>query len=289
MENRIVFIAVIAVFIGLAMQSTLFTVKEYERAIKFRFGEFVGDEITPGLHWKLPIINTVQKYDMRIQTMDSDPEGFLTENNQELVIDSFVKWRIADIKQYFVSVSGRSDLTETRLAQQVNSSLRSEVGKRSIADVVAGERAIIMDVVQKAIAEESAKFGVEVVDVRLKRVDYANEIRDSVFRDMESERNVLVQQRESTGRKVAEEIRAVADATAVVTVAEAERESNILRGEGEAESTRIYAEAFGADQEFYELYRSLEAYKQTFQNSGDIMVIEPDSEFFKYFKQAEAQ
>lgn len=289
MENRIVFIAAIVAVVVLSLQSTLFTVKEYERAIKFKFGEFVGDEIPPGLHWKWPIVNTVQKYDMRIQTMDSDPEGFLTENNQELVIDSFVKWRIADIKQYFVSVSGRSDLTETRLAQQVNSSLRSEVGKRSIADVVAGERAIIMDVVQKSIAEESAKFGVEVVDVRLKRVDYANEIRDSVFRDMESERNVLVQQRESTGRKVAEEIRAIADATAVVTVANAEKESNILRGEGEAESTRIYAEAFGADQEFYELYRSLEAYKQTFQNSGDIMVIEPDSEFFKYFKQADAQ
>ncbi|MCL4156173.1 UNVERIFIED_CONTAM: hypothetical protein GTU68_033956 [Idotea baltica] len=178
---------------------------------------------------------------MRIQTMDSDPEGFLTENNQELVIDSFVKWRIADIKQYFVSVSGRSDLTETRLAQQVNSSLRSEVGKRSIADVVAGERAIIMDVVQKSIAEESAKFGVEVVDVRLKRVDYANEIRDSVFRDMESERNVLVQQRESTGRKVAEEIRAIADATAVVTVADAARQSNILRGEGDAEASKSNA------------------------------------------------
>ena len=142
-----------------------------------------------------------------------------------------------------------------------------------------------MDVVQKAIHEESTKFGVEVIDVRLKRVDYADEIRDSVFRDMESERNVLVQNRESTGKKVAEEIRAKADATRVVTIADAERRSNILRGEGDAEATRIYAQAYGKDTEFYSLYRSLEAYKNTFNNSGDVMVIEPDSEFFQYFKQ----
>ena len=286
MEIRIVFVAIIVAVIGFSLQSTLFTVKEYERAIKFKFGEFVGDEIGPGLHWKLPIVNTVQKYDMRIQTMDSDPEGFLTENNQELVIDSFVKWRIKDIKQYIVSVSGRTQIAETRLAQQVNSSLRSEVGKRSIAEVVAGDRAVIMSVVQKAIASESEKFGVEVIDVRMKRVDYADEIRASVFRDMESERNVLVQQKESTGKKVAEEIRAKADATRVVTIAEADKTSNILRGEGEGEATRIYAEAYGADREFYELYRSLEAYKKTFGGGGDVMVLEPDSEFFKYFKKA---
>ena len=286
MENRIMTLAGVIALVAVALQSTLFTVKEYERGVMFKFGEFQGEEILPGLNWKLPFVNTIQKYDVRIQTMDSDPEGFLTKNNQELIIDSFVKWRIKDIRQYFVSVSGRADLAEQRLAQQVNSSLRSEVGKRSISEVVAGDRAIIMDVVQKAIAIESEKFGVEVIDVRLKRVDYADEIRASVFRDMESERNVLVQQKESTGKKIAEEIRAKADATSVVTVAEAEKQSNIIRGEGEAEATRIYAEAFGQDTEFYELYRSLDAYKNTFNNGGDVMVIEPDSEFFKYFKQS---
>lgn len=284
MENRIMVLAVLVALVAIGVQSTLFTVKQYERAVMFKFGEFQGDEIEPGLNWKLPLVNEIKKFDMRIQTMDSDAEGFLTKNNQELVIDSFVKWRISDIKQYIVSVSGRVDIAETRLAQQVNSSLRSEVGKRSIAEVVAGDRAVIMDVVQKAIDLESAKFGVEVIDVRLKRVDYADEIRDSVFRDMESERNVLVQQKESTGKKIAEEIRAKADATRVVEIANAERDSNILRGEGDAEATRIYAEAFGADIEFYEYYRSLEAYKRTFNNGGDIMVIEPDSQFFKYFK-----
>ena len=285
MENKLFGIAAIAVVVGFLLQETLFSVKEYERAIMFKFGEFVGDEIGPGLHWKAPFVNTVKKYDVRIQTMDSDPEGFLTKNNQELVIDSFVKWRIRDIKQYFVSVQGLARVAETRLAQQVNSSLRGEVGKRSIADVVAGDRAVIMDVVQKGIAEESEKFGVEVIDVRLKRVDYADEIRASVFLDMESERNVLVQQKESTGKKIAEEIKAKADATAVVTVAEADKQSNIIRGQGDAEATRIYAEAYGKDTEFYELYRSLQAYRSTFNNSGDVMVIEPDSEFFKYFKQ----
>ena len=285
MENRLFGIVAIAVLVGFILQETLFSVKEYERAVKFKFGEFVGDEIGPGLHFKVPFINTIQKYDVRIQTMDSDPEGFLTKDNQELVIDSFVKWRIRNIKQYFVSVQGRAQVAETRLAQQVNSSLRSEVGKRSIADVVAGDRAMIMNVVQKGIAEESEKFGVEVIDVRLKRVDYADEIRASVFRDMESERNVLVQKKESTGKKIAEEIKAKADATAVVTVAEAEKKSNILRGQGDAEATKIYAEAYGRDTEFYELYRSLQAYRSTFSNGGDVMVIEPDSEFFKYFKQ----
>jgi len=285
MDNRLGVLAVLVALIAVLAYSTLFTVKQYERAVKFRFGEFDGDAIGAGLNWKIPILNTVQKFDMRIQTMDSDPEGFFTKNNQELVIDSFVKWRIRDIKQYYVSVSGSASIAETRLAQQVNSSLRSEVGKRSISDVVAGDRAVIMDVVQKAIDEESTKFGVEVIDVRLKRVDYADEIRASVFSDMESERNVLVQQKESTGKKIAEEIRAKADATRIVTIADAERQSNILRGEGDAEATRIYANAYGEDTEFYSLYRSLEAYKNTFGNSGDVMVIEPDSEFFQYFKQ----
>lgn len=285
MQNKLSLLVILVGIVAVAAFSSLFTVKQYERGVKFRFGEFVGGDIDPGLNWKIPILNTVQKFDMRIQTMDSDPEGFFTKNNQELVIDSFVKWRIRDIKQYYVSVSGRSDIAETRLAQQVNSSLRSEVGKRSISEVVAGDRAVIMDVVQKAIDEESTKFGVEVIDVRLKRVDYADEIRDSVFRDMESERNVLVQQKESTGKKIAEEIQAKADATKVVTIADAERQSNILRGEGDAEATRIYAQAYGEDTEFYSLYRSLEAYKNTFNSNGDIMVIEPDSEFFQYFKQ----
>ncbi|MDG1905211.1 MAG: protease modulator HflC [Arenicella sp.] len=285
MENRMMFIAALVALAIVALQSTLFTVKEYERAVLFQFGEFVSEELEPGLHFKLPMINTVRKFDLRIQTMDSEAEGFLTENNQELVIDSFVKWRIRDIKQYIVAVAGRSDVAESRLAQQVNSSLRNEVGKRSISEVVAGDRAVIMNVVQKAIDEESSKFGVEVIDVRLKRVDYADKIRESVFLDMESERNVLVQQKESTGQKIAEEIRAKADATRVVTIADAERDSNIMRGEGDATATRIYAEAYGRDAEFYELYRSLEAYKQTFASEGDIMVIEPDSEFFKYFKQ----
>ena len=284
METRLFALAVIGIVTALILQGSLFTVKEYERAVKFKFGEFVGEEIEPGLNFKLPLVNTIQTFDTRIQTMDSDAEGFLTKNNQELLIDSFVKWRIRDIKQYVVSVRGRADIAETRLSQQVNSSLRSEVGKRSISEVVAGDRAVIMDVVQKAIDAESEKFGVEVIDVRLKRVDYANEIRDSVFRDMESERNVLVQQKESTGKKIAEEIRAKAEAERVVTIANAQRDANIIRGNGEAEATRIYAEAYGNDAEFYEFYRSLEAYRGTFNNNGDVMIIEPNSEFFQYFK-----
>jgi len=261
METRLISLAIIGAIIAIIMQGTFFTVKEYERAVKFQFGEFVGEEIEAGLNTKWPIFNT-----------------------QDLVIDSFVKWRIRDIKQYFKAVNGQARIAETRLSQQVNSSLRSEVGKRSISEVVAGDRAVIMDVVQKAIDTESEKFGVEVIDVRLKRVDYADEIRESVFLDMKSERNVLVQQKQSTGKKIAEEIRAKAEAMKLVTIANAERDANILRGSGDAEATRIYAEAYGADADFYEFYRSLEAYKQTFNKNGDVMIIEPDSEFFQYFK-----
>ena len=285
METRVLQIAIIGVLLAILLQATLFTVKEYQRAVKFYFGEFDGEEIEPGLNFKWPLVNEIRKFDMRIQTMDSSPENFLTKNNQDLVIDSFVKWRIRDIKQFYKSVNGDPRVAEIRLAQQVNSSLRSEVGKRSISEVVAGDRAIIMDVVQKAIDAESEKFGVEVVDVRLKRVDYADEIRDAVFQDMKSEREVLVQQKQSTGKKVAEEIRAKAEATSLVTIANAERDANIIRGQGEAESTRIYAEAYGKDSEFYEFYRSLQAYKSTFKKEGDVMIIEPDSEFFQYFKQ----
>lgn len=285
MERKLFISVILVVAFVFIAQATLFTVKEYERAVKFKFGEFSGEELTPGLNFKIPFVNTIRKYDLRIRTMDSEAERFLTKNNQTLLIDSFVKWRIRDIKQYFVSVRGNTQVAETRLAQQVNSSLRSEVGKRSISEVVAGDRARIMDVVQKAIDVASEKFGVEVIDVRLKRVDYSDEIRDSVFRDMESERNVLVQQKESTGKKIAEEIRAKADATSVVTVAQAREKANVIRGDGDAQATKIYADAFGKDFEFYELYRSLEAYKNTFNNNGDVMVIEPDSEFFKFFKQ----
>jgi len=285
MERKLFALGILVAALVFIAQATLFTVKEYERAVKFKFGEFAGEELTAGLNYKIPFVNTVRKFDVRIRTMDSDAERFLTKNNQTLVIDSFVKWRVRDIKKYFVAVRGNTQVAETRLAQQVNSSLRSEVGKRSISEVVAGDRAVIMDVVQKAIHLESEKFGVEVIDVRMKRVDYSDEIRESVFRDMESERNVLVQQKESTGKKVAEEIRAKADATAIVTVAEAQKEANIVRGDGDAQATKIYADAFGKDQGFYELYRSLEAYKKTFSNNGDVMVIEPDSEFFKFFKQ----
>jgi len=284
METRVISLAVIGIIAAIILQGSLFTVKEYERAVKFKFGEFVGEEIEPGLNFKWPLVNTVQKFDMRIQTMDSEPEGFLTKNNQDLVIDSFVKWRIRDIKQYVISVRGNARNAETRLSQQVNSSLRSEVGKRSISEVVAGERAVIMDVVQKAILEESEKFGVEVIDVRLKRVDYADTIRDSVFEDMKSERNVLVQQKKSTGKKVAEEIRAKAEAKSIVTIANAKRDANIVRGQGDAQATRIYAQAYGQDSDFYGFYRSLEAYKSTFNGAGDVMILEPDSEFFQYFK-----
>ena len=278
---------VIALVISIVVfASTVFTVNEWERGLKFQFGEFSGEELQPGINFKMPLVNTIQTYDVRIQTMDRSPERFITVNKEELLVDSFVKWRIKDLQTYFKSVKTRAN-AENRLEQKINNSLKAQIAKRSIADVVAGDRIEIMNVVQAAIVEEAVSIGVEVVDVRLKRVDYANEIRDSVFRDMESERNVLVQQKESTGEKIAEEIRAKAEAKRLVMVANAERDSNILRGEGDALATSIYAQAYGKDPEFYGMYRSLNAYKSTFSGKNDVLLIKPDSDFFKYFNSPE--
>ena len=271
--------------LALVLANSLFYVYEWERAIKFRFGEFISDEIEPGLRFKWPVINTVQKFDMRIRSMDEQPERFQTVRKEELVVDSFAKWRISDLKQYYTSVRGSSEIAENRLSQRVNSSLRAEVAKRTIPDVIAGDRAQIMDIVQKAINEEARSIGVDVIDVRLKRVDLADEIRGKLFERMNSERARIAAQYRANGEQEAEEIRAEADRTSQVTVAQATKRSEELRGEGDAIATKVYADAYGQDEEFYAFYRSLNAYRTTFQEGGDLMVLEPDSEFFKYFNQ----
>ena len=278
-------VLVVLAFVGFVASNSLFFVYEWERALKFRFGEFVGEEMQPGLRFMIPWVNTVEKFDMRIQTMDERAELFQTINKEDLMVDSFAKWKVSDLKQYYTSVRGNPSVAQNRLSQNVNSSLRSEVAKRTIPEVIAGDRAEIMDIVQSAINEEARAIGVDVIDVRLKRVDLADEIRGELFARMESERARIGAEKRATGENEAEQIRADADRLRAITLATAQKYGDETRGEGDATATRIYAEAYGEDEEFYSFYRSLGAYQSTFERGGDLMVLDPRSEFFKYFNQ----
>lgn len=278
----------VALIIALAVVffvSTVFTVNQWERGLKFKFGEFSGEEIQPGLNFKLPLINTIQTYDVRIQTMDRAPERFITVNKEELLVDSFVKWKIKDLQTYFKTVKFRA-AAENRLEQKINNSLKAQIAKRTIADVVAGDRVEIMKLVQEAIVEEAVSIGIEVVDVRLKRVDLADQIQSNVYERMRSERQRIANEYRATGNEKAIAIRANADRTEVELVAEAEKKAQLTRGDADASATKIYADAFGKDAEFYEFYRSLNAYKQTFNSSGDLIILDPNSDFFKHFNSA---
>jgi membrane protease subunit HflC len=285
MNNKLLATFIVVAAVLVALFNTAYFVYQWETAIKFRFGEFVGEPIEPGLRFKIPVVNTVSKFDMRIQTLDAQPAAYYTVNKEQLLVDSFVKWRIRDIKQYQVAVRGDEARAENRLSQKVNNSLRDEVAKRTISQVVSGEhRGQIMRVVQQAVNEEAKSIGVEVVDVRLKRVDLVDSIRSNVYRRMETERIRIANEKRAEGVEASEKIRADAERQTQILVAEAMRESEETRGSGDAVATRVYAEAYGQDEEFYALYRSLNAYKNTFGSTGDLMVLEPDSEFFKYFK-----
>lgn len=282
-SDKILMSIVIILFISIiAFASTVFTVKEWERGLKFQFGEFSGEELQPGLNFKMPLVNTIKTYDIRIQTMDRSPERFITVNKEELLVDSFVKWHIKDLQVYFKSVKNRAN-AENRLEQKINNSLKAQIAKRTIADVVAGDRIEIMKVVQAAVAEEAVSIGVEVVDVRLKRVDLADQIQSNVYERMRSERQRIANEYRAEGNEQAIEIKANADREKVELVAEAEKKAQLTRGDADATATKIYADSFGQDQAFYEFYRSLGAYKNTFNSSGDLIILDPNSDFFKHF------
>lgn len=279
LKSILLILAVAAAVIGV---TSIYTVYEWERALKFQFGEFSGEEIQPGINFKLPIINTIEKYDIRIQTMDREPERFITVNKEELLVDSFVKWKIKDLQKYFKTVKNRSK-AENRLAQKINNSLKEQIAKRTIGDVVAGDRIEIMNIVQRAIDAEADSIGVEVIDVRLKRVDLADEIQDTVFNRMRSERQRIANEYRATGNEKAIAIRANADRQKIELVAEAEKKAQIARGEADALATKIFADSFGQDTNFYEFYRSLNAYKTTFNSAQDLIILDPESDFFQHF------
>jgi membrane protease subunit HflC len=278
-----ILIAAIVLVVLLAL--SMFVVDQRQDAIVFQLGEVVSVKTEPGLYFKIPLLQNVRYFDSRIQTMDSDePERFITAEKKNVMVDSFVKWRIADVKQYYISVGGDEERAQTRLTQTVNALMRAEFGKRTINEVVSGEREQIMQVLRTKADLDARKIGVEVLDARLKRVDFPPEISDSVYRRMDAERKRVANELRATGFAESEKIRADADRQREVILADAFRDAQKIKGEGDARATSIYAAAFGRNSEFYSFYRSLDAYKQSFKSKSDVMVLDPSSAFFKYLK-----
>ena len=279
-------VALVAVVAALVFSSAYY-VDEREKAIVFKFGEIIKSDVEPGLHWKVPFINNVQYFDARVQTMDADPESYLTVEKKNLIVDSFVKWRIQDVHQYYTRLKGSKANARSRLSQQVNDSLRQQFGRRNVQAVISGDRAEIMENVRDEMNETAANLGIDIIDVRLKRVDLDPAISEQVYQRMTAERQRVAKELRAQGEEAAEKIRADADRQRQILLANAERDAEIIRGEGDAAATASYAESFGQDQEFYNLYRSLNAYRDSFNSKQDLMIVDPSSEFFRYFKQSQ--
>lgn len=274
-------VAVVLVILG----ASIFTVDQRQHAIIFQLGEVRDVIAEPGLYFKWPMIQNVRYFDKRILTLDSsEPERFITSEKKNVLVDSFVKWKIVDPKLYYVSVAGDEARAKTRLSQTVNAGLREEFGKRTVHDVVSGERDKIMEQMREKADLDARKIGVQIVDVRVKRVDLPTEVSESVYRRMEAERKRVANELRSEGSAEAEKIRADADKQREVIVAEAYREAQQLKGEGDAKAAATYAQAFNQNPEFYTFYRSLEAYRNSFKSKSDVIVVEPNSDFFKYMK-----
>ena len=275
------------VVVAILASLCVFTVDQRQSAIVFQLGEIKEIIDSPGLHFKWPLIQNVRRFDARVLSLDTkDSERFLTSEKKNVKVDYFVKWRIVNTKQYYISVGGDEGRAVTRLSQTVNAGLREEFGKRTIHDVVSGERDKIMQILRGKADFDARKIGVQILDVRLLRVDLPDEVSESVYRRMEAERKRVANELRSQGSADAEKIRANADRQRDVIIAEAYKEAQRLRGEGDAKASAVYAQAFGQNAEFYSFYRSLEAYRQSFRSKSDILILDPNSEFFKYFKGA---
>ncbi len=269
----------------LLLSLSAFTVDQREYALVFRLGEIVSVKKEPGLYFKVPMLDNVRYFDNRILTLNwEEPDRFLTSEKKNVLVDSFVKWRIVDPAKYYVSVKGDELAAERRLSQTVNAGLRDEFGKRTIHDVVSGERSQIMEILRQSADKESRQMGIQVLDVRLKRVDLPQEVSESVYQRMEAERKRVANELRSQGAGAAEKIRADADRQREVIIAEAYREAQNIKGQGDAKAAEIYAQAYGKNPEFYAFYRSLEAYRNSFKSKSDVLVLEPNSDFFKYLR-----
>ncbi len=280
----------VALLVALVVLSgSMFTVDQRQNALVFQLGEVVGVKTKPGLYWKLPLVQNVRYFDTRILTLDAtDPERFITSEKKNVLVDAFIKWRVIDAKQFYVSVGGDEMRAQIRLNQTVNDGLRAEFGKRTINDVVSGSRDEIMNIIRAKADSDARKIGVQVVDVRIKRVDLPETVSENVYRRMEAERKQVANELRSTGAAEAEKIKADADKQKEVIVAEAYRDAQQVKGEGDARATAVYAAAFGKNPEFYAFYRSMQAYRESFRSKSDVMVLDPSADFFKYMKNPRA-
>jgi membrane protease subunit HflC len=283
-NNSAMLIAVLLVALVIASLS-VFVVDQRQSAIVLRLGTIAKVVEQPGLNFKIPVIDSVRYFDRRILTIDApEPERFQTSEKKNVLVDSFVKWRIVDVRQYFISVQGNEAAAVNRLSQTINSSLRSEFGARTVNEVISGEREKIVQVMRERADADARAIGVEVIDVRIKRVDFPPEVSESVYRRMEAERKRVANELRSTGSAEGEKIRADADRQREIILAEAFRDAQRVKGEGDAKASVLYTSAFQSNAEFFAFYRSLEAYKQSFAGRNNVFVIEPNSEFFRYFR-----
>ena len=285
MNGRTLFVVMLAAVVLLVASNSLYVVRETERGVLLKFGEVVNPNLAPGIHVKVPFVNSVRKFDGRVLTLDSQPERFFTQEQKALIIDSYAKFRIADTATFYKATSGDESRAGVLLAQRINDGLRNQVASRTIQEVVSGERDQLMENITREIDEVARiELGVEMVDIRVKQIDLPPEVSESVFRRMNAEREKEARERRSQGKELAEGIRAAADREVTVIAANAYREAEQIRGEGDAQATGIYADSFGMDPEFYSFTRSLRAYQDAFSGSGDMLLLQPDSEFFRYLK-----
>ena len=283
MKRSSIIISALSLIAVIIISQSIYVVSEIERAVKLRFGEIVEFDVQPGLHFKWPIVNSVKYFDGRILTLDAVPQRYLTSEKKALMVDSFIKWRIKDVAKYFTTTGGDEERAKRLLSQRVDTGLRNEFGIRTVKEVVSGERDQLMNSLAASldtIAQQ--ELGVEVIDLRVKKIDLPFEVSDSVYNRMRTERERLARELRAQGNEVAEKIRATADKDKTIILADAYREAEETRGSGDAKATATYAEAYTKDPEFYDFTRSLKAYQSTFESKGDILIIDPDSDFFKY-------
>ena len=288
MSNKSMFGLILALVVLAVGWNSFFIVSQTERGLVLQFGKVVRDDVPPGLHFKLPFVQEAKLFDGRLLTLDTTTQRYLTLEKKALMVDSFAKWRIANVQRYYTATSGMRSIAEERLSRQLESGQRNEVARRTLHEVVAGERDQLMADITAELNESARReLGIEVVDVRVKGMDLPREVNRSVFERMSSARERAAREHRAKGRELAEGIRADADRQHRVILAEAFREAEEIRGQGDAEAAAIYAEAYNKDAEFYSFYRSLQAYRESFSSKSDVLVLDPQSEFFRFFQGAQ--
>ncbi|MDO9319268.1 MAG: protease modulator HflC [Gammaproteobacteria bacterium] len=288
MKNMMAGLIVFLLIVG--GSNSMFVVKETERAILLRFGTVERADLEPGLHFKMPWVNTVRKFDARVLTVTADAQRYLTLEQKALVVDSFAKWRIVDVQKYYTATSGEESRTSNLLAQRINDGLRNKFGERDLQEVVSGQRDLLMEELTRELNLSTAdEYGIEVIDVRVKQIELPLDVRSSVYERMTSERQREAQQLRSRGNELAIGIEADADRQEAVLLVEAYRDAESIRGEGDAQAAATYAAAYTKNEEFYAFTRSLNSYQESFSNKGDVLLVDPDSEYFKYLRGSAVQ